>query len=171
MNNLCQDSGTSDTYIILKRNSRFFITRLEGSQKRTEKKPLESGLLFGSDSTVGCQRISPLPPVRDYHQPLSSTADIFTCRGSLMEKSQRQAKQLGPKFPNGGEASLGVGAQEKTDTSSSNYLLIVCRKFRIQLTTQCTRELLEKHVFESVACRIELYNSKMSNPTPKNTDQ
>lgn len=77
----------------------------------------------------------------------------------------------------GDEASLGVGAQEKTDTSSSNYLLIAAEnsEYNSPLSARrgckVTRQLLEKHVFESVACRIELYNSKMSNPTPKNTDQ
>lgn len=75
------------------------------------------------------------------------------------------------------EASLGVGAQEKTDTSSSNYLLIAAENSEHNsLLSACrgckvTGELLEKHVFESVACRTELYSSKMRNPTPQNTDQ
>lgn len=77
----------------------------------------------------------------------------------------------------GDEASLGAGAQEKTYTSSSNYLLIAAEnsEYNSPLSAcrgcKVTRELLEKHVFENVVCRIELYNSKMSNPTPKNTDQ
>lgn len=41
---------------------------------RTEKEPLDSCLLFGSDSTVGCQRIPPLPPTR------LSSAIIINCR-------------------------------------------------------------------------------------------